>query len=63
MLASLTIWFCALSAPDQCEPHFVGEMTMLQCQTGWQRAAAEWVGKHPELRFERYECLPGTDEA
>jgi hypothetical protein len=62
ILASLTIWFCAATG-GYCEPHFFGEMSMTQCQIAWQFAAAEWIGKHPELRFERYECLPGVEGA
>lgn len=62
MTATLIIWTCLISG-GHCEAHTVSSMTMLQCNVAWQMEAAKFIGENPDRKFERYECLPGDDEA
>ena len=56
LLLILTV--CGLAAPERCAETRLQlvDVGIVQCMTGGQQAAAQWMDEHPGRRVARWRC-------
>ena len=65
MLVALSIVFCMVSEPGQCQtvnPIVPDDqpLTMSSCQIAGQIEGAKWINDHPKYRVTRVRCTVGN---